>query len=156
MEWSLQSLHNKNHMKEEQKNDLSHQRHMKKMWRAVYVLVAVAAVLGIYIYVSNIPPPKGMYDQFAQCIASSGATFYGAFWCPHCQQQKANFGDSVHFLPYVECSTPDASGQTQVCIDKGIKEYPTWYFANGASSTGVADMATLSKETGCPLPTSSS
>jgi hypothetical protein len=141
-------------MKEEVRDEFAHKRHMKKMWRAIYVLVALAAVLGVYIYVSNLPPPVGMYDQFAQCIASSGATFYGAFWCPHCQQQKANFGDSVHYLPYVECSTPDATGQTQVCIAKGIHEYPTWYFANDASSTGVQTMAQLSQETGCPLPSS--
>lgn len=142
-------------MKEGIQEALSHQRHMKKMWRAIYILIAIAAILGVYIYVSNLPPPVGLYDQFAQCIASSGATFYGAFWCPHCQAQKAQFGDSVHFLPYVECSTPDASGQTQVCIDKGIKEYPTWYFANGTSTQGVLTMQQLSQETGCPLPSSS-
>jgi hypothetical protein len=141
-------------MKEEAQETLSHQRHMKKMWRVIYILAAIAVILGVYIYVSNLPPPSGHYDQFASCIASSGATFYGAFWCPHCQDQKANFGDSAHLLPYVECSTPDGNSQTQACIAKGIKEYPTWYFANGTSSQGVLTMQQLSQNTGCPLPSS--
>jgi hypothetical protein len=141
-------------MKEEAKQELAHRRRTRKMMRAVYILAALAVVLGAYLWAVNIPPPNGMYDPFAQCIASSGAKFYGAFWCPHCAQQKAEFGDAVKFLPYVECSNPDATAQTQVCIDKGIQEYPTWYFADGASSTGVQTLQQLSQKTNCPLPTS--
>ena len=141
-------------MKEEAREQLAHQRHMKKLNRAIYIVVAAAVVLGVYIWVVNIPPPNGKYDAFASCIASSGTKFYGAFWCPHCQAQKAEFGDSERLLPYVECSLPDGSGQTQICIDKGIQEYPTWYFPNGSSSTGALSLETLSEKTGCPLPTS--
>src|SRR5471030_1004155 len=75
---------------------------------------------------SNAPVTPGKYDAFAQCIKDSGATFYGAFWCPHCQAEKKNFGTSAHLLPYVECSNPDGNGQTQICIDKAITSYPTW------------------------------
>jgi hypothetical protein len=148
------SLNFYKNMKEDAKSQIAHDRHMKKMWRAIYILAAVAVVLGIYFWVTNIPPPNGQYTAFAQCIASSGATFYGAFWCPHCAAQKAEFGDAVKYLPYVECSLPDASGQDAVCNAKGITGYPTWYYANGASSTGVQTLAQLSQATGCPLPSS--
>jgi hypothetical protein len=31
-------------------------------------------------------PAEGQnLDDFAKCIKDSGAMFYGAFWCPHCQ-----------------------------------------------------------------------
>jgi hypothetical protein len=141
-------------MKEETKRDLAHERHMQKMRRLIYILAAAAAILAVYIWVTHIPPPNGKYDAFASCIASSGTQFYGAFWCPHCQDQKAEFGNSARLLPYIECSTPDAQGQTQICINKGIKSYPTWYFADGSSSTGALSLETLSQKTGCPLPTS--
>jgi hypothetical protein len=109
-------------------------------------------VISGFIYFKNIPPPPGKYDAFAKCIAQTGTKFYGAFWCPHCAAQKAMFGDAEQYLPYTECSLPDESGQTQVCIDKDIKVYPTWYFPDGSSSTGVTDLATLSTKTGCALP----
>lgn len=141
-------------MKEEAKNAVAHQRHMKKMWRAFYIVAALAVLVAIYILVSNIPPAAGQYDTFASCIASSGAQFYGAYWCPHCQAQKKRFGTSERLLPYIECSLPDGSGQTQVCIDKGVHSYPTWYFADGSSSTGELELTALSQKTNCPLPTS--
>jgi hypothetical protein len=60
-------------------------------------------------------------DAFAKCLTAKGLTMYGAVWCPHCQDQKALFGDSFKYIKYVEC--PD---NTQLCIDKNIQGYPTW------------------------------
>jgi hypothetical protein len=124
------------------------------MKKFVYILIGLIVLVGIvYVFVA---PPKavaGKYDAFATCIAQSGATFYGAFWCPHCQAQKAEFGSSAHLLPYVECSTPDGQSQTQVCKDKGIVEYPTWQFAGATTTTpGVESLSDLAQKTGCPLP----
>ena len=36
------------------------------------------------------------------------------------KDQKAMFGKSSKYLPYVECSMPDGQNQTLVCKDKGI------------------------------------
>jgi thiol-disulfide isomerase/thioredoxin len=94
----------------------------------------------------------GALDSFVQCIKDKGIVFYGAFWCPHCQRTKAEFGDSASKLPYVECSTPDGRGQTQVCIDKGIQQYPTWMLPDGSTYTGEHDLADLSQKFQCPLP----
>ena len=120
-----------------------------KTWWIVGAIVVVAVIIGAVVWYENTP---GEYDQFAECIAKSGATFYGAFWCPHCEAQKAMFGKSADKLPYVECSTPDGQSQNQVCTDKGIMEYPTWFFANSSSTTGVLDFGQLSQATGCALP----
>ena len=78
----------------------------------IVVIVALAAIFGARFFLKEDNSP-GQYDAFAQCLKDKGAIFYGAFWCPHCQNQKAMFGKSVQFLPYVECSTPDGNGQTQ-------------------------------------------
>lgn len=93
----------------------------------------------------------GQYDGFAQCIKDSDAVFYGAFWCPHCQAQKKMFGNSAKLLPYVECSTLDGSNQLPICADKGIKNYPTWEFADGSRLTGEVTLLQLSEKTSCPL-----
>ncbi len=95
---------------------------------------------------------SGPNVAFAQCLKDKGATFFGAFWCPHCRSQKALFGDAVPALPYVECSTPDGKGQTQICRDKKIESYPTWEFADGSRVTGEQSFATLAEKSGCTVP----
>ena len=82
----------------------------------ILILGTIATAL-IRSGAGSAPVPAGKYDTFAQCLKDQGATFYGAFWCPHCKDTKALFGSSVNLLPYVECSTPDGNGQLQVCKD---------------------------------------
>jgi thiol-disulfide isomerase/thioredoxin len=98
------------------------------------------------------PAGPGKYDAFATCLKDKGAVFYGAFWCPHCQATKKLFGSSEKLLPYVECSTPDANGQTQICIDKKIVSYPTWEFKDGSRLNGELSLQQLSDKTACVLP----
>ncbi len=117
----------------------------------VWVVVVVLVVAGV-VWLIKTPPRPGRLDTFATCIADSGATFFGAFWCPHCQNQKAMFGSSARLLPYTECSTPDGSGQLQICKDEGVTGYPTWEFADGTRESGELSLGRLSELTSCPLP----
>jgi hypothetical protein len=122
----------------------------------IILIVGVAGMALVRSKSSSTPAGPGKYDALAECIKASGATFYGAFWCPHCQAEKKLFGSSAKLLPYVECSTPDANGQTQICIDKKISSYPTWELKDGTrlpteNSAGVT-LQTLAAKTGCTLP----
>lgn len=120
----------------------------------IFVVVLILVVAGVVTLSSFVSSSTSGPDltAFAQCLASSGAKFYGAFWCPHCHAEKALFGSAVGALPYVECSTPDGNSQTQICINEGIKEYPTWIFADGTRQSGVLSLAQLAAKTGCKLP----
>ena len=128
----------------------------------IFISVIVLLILGTVATVllqsksSNAPVVPGKYDAFAQCLVNKGAKFYGAFWCPHCQAQEKDLEASRQTLEqiglYTECSTPDANGQTQVCIDKGIKSYPTWIFADGSQLTGEIPLQQLADKTACVLP----
>lgn len=95
---------------------------------------------------------SGAYTGLAQCIRDSGAKFYGAFWCPHCQDQKRLFGDAGEFLPYIECSAPDGRSQLNVCAEAGIQGYPTWEFADGKRTSGTISLRSLAELTGCSVP----
>jgi hypothetical protein len=139
-------------MKEDAKKELAYKRHMKIVWTWIIILLVFIIIIGGITWYKNIPPTPGKYDAFAQCIASSGAQFYGAFWCPHCQAQKAEFGDAEKYLPYVECSAPDGNSELQACTDKGVKGYPTWFFKDGSTLTGTQDLSVLAQKTGCTLP----
>jgi thiol-disulfide isomerase/thioredoxin len=103
-----------------------------KIFVSVIVILIVGTVGAALINKgSSEPVGPGKYDTFAQCLKDKGAVFYGAFWCPHCQEQKKLFGSSQKLLPYVECSTADGQGQLQVCKDQKIEGYPTWKLADG-------------------------
>lgn len=125
----------------------------KSLIFSLSIVIVVIAVAGLYMFSSRQP---GKYDQFATCLKDQGALFYGAFWCPHCQDQKKMFGSSAKLLPYIECSLPDASGQTPVCKEKEIKGYPTWIFADGTQGSGTLTLAELAEKTSCSLPEQSS
>lgn len=120
----------------------------------IAITIIILLVIGAIVYAASTNTKEtSQYGEFAQCVADSGATFYGAFWCPHCLEQKRMFGDAYKTIPYVECSTPDRAGQTQVCIDADVKSYPTWQFADGSRETGTIPFEKLAEKTGCALPT---
>ena len=123
------------------------------MKRYIYILISLL-ILGVIIWLITTPGKPSKYDQFAICLKDKGAIFYGAFWCPHCQNQKALFGKSAKLLPYLECSTPDGRGQLQVCKDANIQTYPTWQFNASTTDrlTGEISLATLAEKTSCILP----
>lgn len=118
----------------------------------IFFLILVALGIGLLAYPSFRNGPTNL-GSFASCLKDKGVLFYGAFWCPHCQKQKTIFGNAADQLPYVECSTPDGQGQTQVCIDKNIHGYPTWIFPDKTQLTGEISLQTLADKSSCALPT---
>ena len=129
-------------------------KEMRQIKIAIWVLLIISAALAGFVYWQGLPPPAHVYDSLAKCIAQSSTTFYGAFWCPHCRDQKTKFGTGAQYLPYHECSLPDGSGEVPDCAAAGITNYPTWVFKDGSRLVGVQSPATLAQKTGCPLPTS--
>jgi len=128
---------------------------MKTPQIIVVVVVLALVVGGFVVFSKTAPEGPGPLDTFTQCLKDKGAIFYGAFWCPHCQDQKKLFGSSAKLIPYIECSTPNGQAQTQICIDKGIKSYPTWVFPDGSEQTGNVPLKMLADKTGCELPSNS-
>lgn len=112
------------------------------------IIISLIIIAG-FVYTNSKP---GNLDSFAACLKEKKATFYGAFWCPHCQNQKKMFGNSEKFLLYVECSTTDGKEQLKVCKDKKINGYPTWEFNDGSRLTGEVTLEKLAEKTGCTLP----
>jgi len=119
--------------------------------RKIAILVLVAAVaIGLYALTRH--RQSNRLNVFAQCLGDKGAKMYGAYWCPHCADQKERFGDSFKYAPYVECGVKGSRTPAQACVDAGIKHYPTWVFADGSRVEGDHDLEFLSQATGCSLP----
>lgn len=117
------------------------------------IILLIAGVFGMVLLNKNIDPnAPSKYDAFAQCLGEKGAKFYGAWWCPHCNNQKKLFGNAKKFLPYEECSTPDGNGRLPICDEKNVQSYPTWDFADGTRLTGEISLEELAGKTLCELP----
>ncbi len=108
--------------------------------------------------VASLPPAtlnadSHIYDSFAQCLAAKHAKMYGLFWCPHCADQKAEFGASFHYVPYVECTTHESPHElTPECKAAGVSLFPSWQFGTDPPKEGVLTLQQLSQKTGCSLP----
>ena len=128
------------------------QEHPKAGSRNV-ILIAVLIVVvfaGIVYFLKR--KHVGRLDAFAQCLTAKQAKMYGAFWCPHCAEQKEMFDSSVDYLPYIECGVKGSRALEPVCTQVGIKRFPTWIFADGTRVEGKQELTFLSDKTGCALP----
>lgn len=126
---------------------------MTKTTRYIIIIAIIAVFAGLIAWYKLTPGP---YDKLAACLTEKKVTFYGAFWCSHCQATKAAFGKSAKLLPYVECSTAttDAQGhygQLPVCNEKNIEGYPTWEFPDGTRLSGEIPPEQLAAKSECPL-----
>ncbi len=72
---------------------------------------------------------------------------YGAFWCPHCNTQKEQFGAAIDAIPYIECDPEGENAQPETCQAKNIQGYPTWEI-NGQLSPGVKSLGELAELSG--------
>lgn len=119
--------------------------------RKIVVAVLIVAAFAAVIYM-GLRKRSNRLDAFAKCLAEKPAKMYGAYWCPHCTDQKEMFESSFQYVPYVECGVPGSRDEAQVCKDAGIKHFPTWQFADGERQEGTQSLQTLAAKTGCSLP----
>ena len=86
--------------------------------------------------------------ELAKYLSVNGVVKYSAYWCPNCLHQSELFGKQAYSeLNVVECARDGINSQTQLCIDKKIKGFPTWEI-NGKLILGVLSLKELSKLTG--------
>jgi len=113
-------------------------------------MVVLLAVVGVLVFWPEKTPSYEL-DSFANCLTQKGAVMYGAYWCPHCNNQKQMFGSSWQYVNYIECSLPNRAGQTQVCNQADIKAYPTWEFLDGNRLEGELTFTQLIQYSNCQL-----
>jgi hypothetical protein len=111
----------------------------------ILILFAAAYLAGLYY-------KNHKYDSFAKCLAGKQARMYGLYWCPHCADQKAMFGSSFKYVPYVECAVKGSRELAPECKIAGVKFFPSWQFGMDPPKEGVLSLDALSEKTGCTLP----
>ncbi|NKC15732.1 MAG: Vitamin K epoxide reductase [Gammaproteobacteria bacterium] len=105
-------------------------------------IFATALVVAMHMHYSGVfdasyGPQSERLKALATHLDESGAKFYGAYWCPHCNDQKELFGASAKRLPYVECAPGGRNGpMSPSCAAKRIRDFPTWII-NSRRHSGI-------------------
>jgi len=82
----------------------------------------------------------------AKHLTAIGAKMYGAFWCPHCYEQKQLLGkEAFKAINYVECDPSGANPQPEACTAAKIQSYPTWII-KGETVSGAQVLKKLAEE----------
>jgi len=116
-------------------------------WLSKTVPVAAAIILVVHLQYAGVfgEAPQGedpMARGLAEHLTKIGAKFYGASWCPHCQDQKKLFGTSANRLPYIECSPSGRTGPpAAACSENNINSFPTWIIQGNR----IEDVLTLNR-----------
>jgi len=85
-------------------------------------------------------------EAYAQCLKEKGLTMYGAYWCPHCKDQKERFGEYLNeYISYVECTQ-----ERKLCRKKGIQGYPT-LLLNDGEEIQQGTLEEVAREAGCKI-----
>ena len=120
-------------------------------WRKAGIVLLIIAAFGAAYYL-GVRRKTSRLDAFAQCLSDKKLKMYGAYWCPHCADQKELFGSSFDKAPYIECGVKGQRAETPECKQAGIKNFPTWEFPGGERQEGTLSLKTLSEKSGCSLP----
>jgi len=120
------------------------------MKKTVTALLLTLAVITLFAGCDNQEEKKdGKYAQLAQCLTEKGVKMYGAFWCPHCNDQKKIFGDDWQYIVYIECDERGENANRQACVDAGVGSYPTWVLPGQDPIVGAATPEELAKKVNC-------
>jgi uncharacterized membrane protein len=86
--------------------------------------------------------------ELAEHLTKTGAKMYGAFWCPHCHEQKLVLGkEATAKINYIECDAKGKNPQPELCVKAGIKGYPSWEI-NGKLESGAKESKKLAELSG--------
>lgn len=119
--------------------------------RKIVTALLIVAAFALVVYL-GLRKRGSRLDAFAKCLSTKQVKMYGAYWCPHCADQKEMFESSFQYVPYVECGVPGSRDESQNCKDAGIKHFPTWQFADGERQEGTLTLQTIGTRSGCTLP----
>jgi len=115
-------------------------------------------------YKPNHPPVRSTSGPaevaLAKHLTAIGAVCYSAWWCPHCQDTREQFGsEATELAPFAECSTVERK-QNELCKEKDITGYPTWIIGDTkypgyrslSDLAAISDFTAFAPESFRPLP----
>ncbi len=76
-------------------------------------------------------PSANAKIELAKCLTQKGWAMYGSYTCSACIAQKKTFGEEAFaHIKEVECNPHAPNTNVELCIEKKIRETPTWILEN--------------------------
>ncbi len=132
----------------------------------VVAILMLVGTLGVYANANNLVAASNSSDvpgeaglaitttsgkaelALAAHLKQVGAKMYGAFWCPHCHDQKQLFGrEAVSQINYIECDPEGKNPQPGLCQAANVQSYPSWEI-KGQSVSGTQTLEELAQLSG--------
>jgi hypothetical protein len=132
--------------RQQERDGVSDEKSKKRLIYGGILLMLIGAFIAGRYYRDH------KYDGFAKCLATKQAKMYGLYWCPHCIEQKEEFGAAFRYVNYQECAIKGSSEMAAACKIAGVKLFPSWQFGQDTPKEGVLSLEALSDKTGCSLP----
>jgi uncharacterized membrane protein len=112
-------------------------------------LVTFVGTLGVYANIGDgiTTSSNSANVQLARHLTEIDAQMFGAYWCSHCQDQKAEFGkEAFGLIDYVECDPKGEKARPELCKAENIKGFPTWkingkFYEGGRSLEELANVS---------------
>jgi len=126
--------------RERQKEKLGIPTAASRKWRrnAIYAVLIVAA-FGLAYYLGNRMQHK--HDAFARCLTDRGVKMYGAFWCPHCVEQKKSLARrSSTLLTWSAVSKAKRTGDRRLAKMRTSSTIPLGSFRLPANEWSVSSL----------------
>jgi uncharacterized membrane protein len=114
-------------------------------WGVVAAGVTVAGAAWLYAMAPEAWEPR--QRALAAHLQQAGAVMYGAYRCPVCREQKAQFGVAADAIPYVECDPSGPSARPEQCARARVQRYPTWVIG-GQTHEGLRTLDELARLSG--------
>lgn len=65
-------------------------------------------------------------QELAACLTAQGWVMYGSVLCAACRAQRELFAEAVEELREVECNPNVHGAETDLCVARGVRKFPTW------------------------------
>jgi uncharacterized membrane protein len=123
-------------------------------------MVTLIGTLGVYARIDGPAPTTGSNGPaitttstqaelaLANHLKQVGAKMYGAYWCPHCHDQKQLFGkEAFRQVTYIECAPDGKNARPDLCQAAKIEGFPSWE-VNGKLYPGTQSLEKLANASG--------
>lgn len=120
-----------------------------KPWIGSIIFINIIPIL-----IFNLPSSDtGNHDALAQCLTEKGMRMYSSIYCASCRSQEKSFGESFQYIDNVECHPKGENPQTELCLERGLKDTPTWILEKDGVEVkrlqGYRKLKTLAEFAGC-------
>lgn len=122
---------------------------------SIPIIIAGLAVSAVTYFAQTSIVAKKDYTPFVEALNEKGFVYYKSYTCSNCKKQEQMLGPAYKKLNSVECHPKGPNGNPELCLDRGIKNTPTFTIEKDGEVIkrleGVQKLRDLAEWAGVPV-----